>query len=522
VAREVISLHAAVKQLEEEASKPDSVIGKAGEHTQKELQNLVQNVGQILDQLDKLVSKYKSLGTTKRSKRDVIRFSTESLEDIRSNVILHTTALNLFLGALSTASLGRIESKLDEIVKELRNGQRDFSTIAVSDDEDDPVAKRQWRALREELIEDGFQKDDVDDHKAWIKAQMRKRITDGKGGPLECDETADKIVAISSSAVQTHAPGTQIIFPSGISMDADDPTTEDEQSSPLFFCTGYPPCNLGYTKSEHLARHMRKHTGDRPFSCHCGRRFSRMENLRQHAQRVHRNEEISKDSPTTTLSGLQRQLRTTVPYRSMTEAPQVGRVDETGGNRTPYDQNILILAPNDRYQPEADSGSGYGFPVVYDSPTKLRRSPSVSSITSIHSDVSEHDSHCNLMKRTVTTTTTTYYSASATDESAASDLNDISSPYKRSPGISPRSEEPLNNAPGPQSMMGPFASTSSSSSQKNHVCKVCYERFTRPSSLQTHMYSHTGEKPFACTFAGCGRRFSVVSNFRRHKKVHKG
>jgi hypothetical protein len=186
-----------------------------------------------------------------------------------------------------------------------------------------------------------------------------------------------------------------------------------------------------------------------------------MEDLRRHVLTKHRNEEMSKDSPTATLSGLQgqlhttnlsaleRQLHTTVPYRSMTEAPQVGRLNETRGTRTLYDQNILSLAPNDRYQPEADSGSGYGFPVVYDSPTKLRRSPSVSSITSIHSDVSEHDSYGNLMKRTITTTTTTYYSASATDESAASDLNDISSPYKPSPRISPRSEEPLNNVAGP-------------------------------------------------------------------------
>lgn len=76
--------------------------------------------------------------------------------------------------------------------------------------------------------------------------------------------------------------------------------------------------------------------------------------------------------------------------------------------------------------------------------------------------------------------------------------------------------------PAPQSMMGQFSSKVSSSTQKKHKCKVCDKRFTRPSSLQTHMYSHTGEKPFACEVEGCGRHFSVVSNLRRHRKVHRG
>ena len=52
----------------------------------------------------------------------------------------------------------------------------------------------------------------------------------------------------------------------------------------------------------------------------------------------------------------------------------------------------------------------------------------------------------------------------------------------------------LNLPPAPQSMMGQFNSKVSSSTQKKHKCKICPKRFTRPSSLITHMYSHTGEK----------------------------
>jgi uncharacterized Zn-finger protein len=52
--------------------------------------------------------------------------------------------------------------------------------------------------------------------------------------------------------------------------------------------------------------------------------------------------------------------------------------------------------------------------------------------------------------------------------------------------------------PAPQSMMSQFSSKVTSSTQKKHKCKVCDKRFTRPSSLQTHMYSHTGEKRKLC------------------------
>ncbi|KAI7882218.1 hypothetical protein K492DRAFT_113838, partial [Lichtheimia hyalospora FSU 10163] len=51
-------------------------------------------------------------------------------------------------------------------------------------------------------------------------------------------------------------------------------------------------------------------------------------------------------------------------------------------------------------------------------------------------------------------------------------------------------------------------------------CSYCEKSFTKPSALQPHIYTHTGEKPFVCHFPGCNRGFAVISNLRRHFKVH--
>ncbi|CAB4389848.1 unnamed protein product [Rhizophagus irregularis] len=86
------------------------------------------------------------------------------------------------------------------------------------------------------------------------------------------------------------------------------------------------------------------------------------------------------------------------------------------------------------------------------------------------------------------------------------------------PKSSPGQQRP-STVPTLQAMMTTFSLKTVSSTQR-YKCNICQKMFTRPSSLQTHMYSHTGEKPFKCPIEGCGRHFSVVSNLRRHQKIH--
>lgn len=94
-----------------------------------------------------------------------------------------------------------------------------------------------------------------------------------------------------------------------------------------------------------------------------------------------------------------------------------------------------------------------------------------------------------------------YYSAASVSSVDSTSMTDYSSTASESyDNVSSRTlPRPTNflatgTLPGPHAMMSQFSSKMQSNAQKKHKCKVCDKRFTRPSSLQTHMYSHTGEK----------------------------
>lgn len=69
-------------------------------------------------------------------------------------------------------------------------------------------------------------------------------------------------------------------------------STTHRAAPKLFRCTGYGNCDMVFTRSEHLARHERKHTGEKPYKCvvpGCGRMFSRFDNMMQHTQTHEKN-----------------------------------------------------------------------------------------------------------------------------------------------------------------------------------------------------------------------------------------
>ncbi|BGP22554.1 zinc finger, C2H2-type domain containing protein [Rhodotorula toruloides] len=81
-----------------------------------------------------------------------------------------------------------------------------------------------------------------------------------------------------------------------------------KHSTKVFRCNGFGDCQMTFSRSEHLARHVRKHTGERPFQCHCGRSFSRLDNVRQHASTVHADQQEKNQETIAHLVSLHNQL----------------------------------------------------------------------------------------------------------------------------------------------------------------------------------------------------------------------
>ena len=98
----------------------------------------------------------------------------------------------------------------------------------------------------------------------------------------------------------------------------------------MFQCRGFGDCRMVFTRSEHLARHVRKHTGERPFRCHCGKAFSRLDNLRQHAQTVHADSPERNEIMMQELSSLHASLAQSAAQAQHAHAQVLGKSSSPG------------------------------------------------------------------------------------------------------------------------------------------------------------------------------------------------
>ncbi|XP_029167585.1 uncharacterized protein LOC114938028 [Nylanderia fulva] len=61
-----------------------------------------------------------------------------------------------------------------------------------------------------------------------------------------------------------------------------------------------------------------------------------------------------------------------------------------------------------------------------------------------------------------------------------------------------------------------------STSPSNIKCKFCNRVFPREKSLQAHLRTHTGERPYLCDYPGCTKAFTQSGQLKTHQRLHTG
>jgi len=56
--------------------------------------------------------------------------------------------------------------------------------------------------------------------------------------------------------------------------------------------------------------------------------------------------------------------------------------------------------------------------------------------------------------------------------------------------------------------------------EKPYQCQYCNKAFNESGNLQKHLRTHTGEKPYQCQF--CNKAFTINGDLQRHLRTHTG
>lgn len=71
----------------------------------------------------------------------------------------------------------------------------------------------------------------------------------------------------------------------------------------------------------------------------------------------------------------------------------------------------------------------------------------------------------------------------------------------------------------PASPPKPISAAEGRRSESLHVCSMCQRSFARRNILINHERTHTGEKPFSCTFEDCSQTFAQQCDKTRHEQA---
>ena len=183
------TIHTVLKELQDEAVDPKSLLNVRGAPRKQELTALIKNLEEALKALDAIVEEYQGLTRRERRIWNQLRLATENLEKHRIKLTLHMTAINAFISSLSRGSLVQIETVLLELAREVRQGRREPSLASLHETNNDSA----WTELENELAIDGISSTDIAKHKAAIKIFIQGLLSENKADTTSLVEIASLI-----------------------------------------------------------------------------------------------------------------------------------------------------------------------------------------------------------------------------------------------------------------------------------------------------------------------------------------
>ncbi|KAK6083476.1 multiple ankyrin repeats single KH domain (pfs domain-containing protein) [Seiridium cupressi] len=175
LATEVASLHVVLKETEvyiNEFTELDA-------SRKNRLEILTNGCSSTLQDLEKLLKHYESLGTQAQRTWDRMRFGMEDLADVRSRIVSNVTMLTAFNSTLANSSTSRIEKRLNKFIAEVRAGFREGSVVTTPDVTENIESPDVWNQLRRELEDIGISASIMEENHEYISSWMRNAIRQG-------------------------------------------------------------------------------------------------------------------------------------------------------------------------------------------------------------------------------------------------------------------------------------------------------------------------------------------------------
>ena len=189
---EVGALHNVIKETEE-------LLSQQGLTPQQETRLLAcqQGCEDTLTKFDGLLIKYESLGTKSSRTFDRMGFGKQNMSEIRLRPISNVSMLDAFNNAcvetplyrhlhsllliFSRSSHARVEKKLNQLISEVRAGQREGSVISNHSFDLTAQNKNQvWEALHRELVDIGISPGTITEMRQFIISWFQDAAAAGK------------------------------------------------------------------------------------------------------------------------------------------------------------------------------------------------------------------------------------------------------------------------------------------------------------------------------------------------------